>query len=60
MYTKNISGDDEEVLRGYFDALSEGGTVTMPLDEAPWGDVFGMLTDKIGVHWMVNVSKSQA
>jgi PhnB protein len=27
----------------------------MPLDKAPWGDIFGMLTDKFGIGWMVNI-----
>ena len=37
-----------------FDGLSTGGEVTMPLQETFWGATFGMLTDKFGVHWMVN------
>jgi PhnB protein len=37
-----------------FKALSEGGNVTMPLDDAPWGDgKFGVLHDRFGVEWMV-------
>lgn len=51
----SISGDDETELRGYFDKLSAGGTVIMPLEKAPWGDTFGMVTDKFGIQWMVNV-----
>lgn len=51
----SLSGDDEKELRGYWDKLSEGGTVTMPLEKAPWGDTFGMLIDKFGVSWMVNI-----
>ena len=38
------------------EALAEGGTITMPLEKAPWGDQFGMLTDKFGVGWMVNIA----
>lgn len=52
----SLSGQDESILRRYFDKLSSGGTVSMPLDRAPWGDTFGMVTDKFGVAWMVNVS----
>src|SRR5690349_14786375 len=37
------SSEDEATLRGYWDKLSEGATITMPLDKAPWGDTFGML-----------------
>ncbi len=42
-----------------FHKLAEGGRVNMPLDKAPWGAYFGMLTDKFGIEWMVNyVSKT--
>jgi PhnB protein len=55
----SLSGDNEEELRGYWGKLSEGGTITMPLDKAPWGDTFGMLTDKFGISWMVNITATQ-
>lgn len=47
---------DEQALRRYFTGLGEGGQVTMPLAKAPWGDLFGMLTDRYGISWMVNVA----
>ncbi len=37
-----------------FDALSQGGQVTMPLAPAFWAETFGMLTDRFGVSWAVN------
>ena len=37
-----------------FDALGEGGTVTMPIGETFFSKRFGMLTDRFGVPWMVN------
>lgn len=52
----SLSGDNEAELRSYWDKLAEGGTVTMPLEKAMWGDTFGMLTDKFGVMWMVNIA----
>ena len=52
----SLSGDDEAELRGYFERLSDGAEVFMPLDKAPWGDFFGMLTDRFGVRWMVNIA----
>lgn len=55
----SLSGDDDATLRGYFEALSDGATNLMPLNQAPWGDVFGMLTDKFGVPWMVNIVGSK-
>ncbi len=56
----SLSGDDEAELRGYWDRLQPGATVVMPLAAAPWGDTFGMLKDKFGVPWMVNISGHQA
>ena len=52
----SLSGDDESVLRGFLDGLAEGGTVNVPMEKAPWGDTFGMLTDHFGIDWMVNVT----
>jgi PhnB protein len=52
----SLSGDDEAELTGYWNKLSDGATVVMPLAKAPWGDSFGMLTDRFGVPWMVNIS----
>lgn len=34
----SLSGDDEAELRGYWDKLSVGGTVTMPMEPQMWGD----------------------
>ncbi|SEQ31008.1 VOC family protein [Arthrobacter sp. OV608] len=57
----SLSGEDETELRGYYDKLSGGGgTVTVPMEQAPWGDIFGMCTDKYGVSWLVNVNNQQA
>ncbi|MFL6185937.1 MAG: VOC family protein [Actinomycetes bacterium] len=55
--TISLSGDDADSLRGYWEKLSDGGTVTMPLEKQMWGDEFGMCTDKFGVPWMVNVTQ---
>ncbi len=56
----SLSGDDEVMLTGYFQKLSAGGKIQMPLDLAPWGDKFGMLTDKFGIDWMVNITVKKA
>lgn len=40
-----------------FGALSEGGVVTMPLQETFWAERFGMLKDRFGVQWMLNLDK---
>lgn len=52
----SLNGDNLGTLQEYFDRLSKDGTVTMPLMKAPWGDSFGMCTDKFGINWMVNVA----
>jgi PhnB protein len=56
----SLSGDNETELRGYWDKLNEGAMVTMPLEKAPWGDTFGMLTDKFGIKWLVNITGKKA
>ncbi|MFF8097840.1 VOC family protein [Streptomyces sp. NPDC016675] len=53
----SLSGDDEAELRGYWEKLSAGGSVTVPLEKQMWGDVFGMCTDRFGVPWMVNIGE---
>ena len=52
----SLSGDDSDALRGYWEKLSEGGTVSMPLEKQVWGDEFGSCTDRFGVPWLVNVA----
>lgn len=56
----SLSGDNEVELRGYWDKLANGGTITMPIAKAPWGDTFGMVNDKYGITWMVNIMAPKA
>lgn len=56
----SLSGDDGAELRGYWDGLADGGHVDMPLEQQMWGDTYGMVTDRFGVSWMVNIAGSQA
>jgi PhnB protein len=55
----SLSGDDDTVLRGYWERLSDGGAVAVPLERQMWGDEFGMCTDKFGITWMVNIAGQQ-
>jgi len=55
-YSISLSGDDDAELRGYWEKLSDGATITAPLTQAPWGDAFGMCTDRFGVNWLVNIA----
>ena len=56
--TIQISLEDVDAAQKYFDALSVGGTVTMAPAQTFWSPLFGTLTDKFGVEWMVNVTHS--
>ena len=58
--TMSLTGDNEDELKTLFHKLSTGGTVTMPLEKATWGDTFGMCTDKFGIGWLVNIAAKKA
>ena len=53
--TLNCSSAEE--INTFFQNLSAGGKVSMPLQAEFWGDTFGMLTDKFGNEWMLNYAK---
>ncbi len=57
-FSVSLSGgpEDDAELRGFWDGLAAGGTVVEPLSTAPWGDSFGMVKDKFGVLWLVNIA----
>jgi len=54
----SLSGDEIALLHGYWDRLADGGTVDVPLEQAPWGDEFGQVKDRFGVNWLVNIAGS--
>ncbi|WP_309069177.1 VOC family protein [Microbacterium sp.] len=54
-----LFGDDGPELSPVFDRLAEGGQVVEPYTQAPWGDSFGMLTDRFGVPWMLNAGSGE-
>lgn len=56
----SISAQSEEEATRLFNGLSAGGQVTMPLEVAFWGDLFGMFVDRYGVSWMVSYMMNQA
>jgi PhnB protein len=55
----SLSGDDPGKLGGWFTALAEGGTVDVPFEKQMWGDLFGQVTDRFGVRWLVNAADPQ-
>jgi len=58
--TISISCDTEEEINRFFNNLSSGGQVTMPLAKQFWGGIFGMFTDKFGMNWMLNCEQAPA
>jgi PhnB protein len=52
----SLSGDEADLLHGYWDKLADGGSIDVPLEKAPWGDEFGQVKDKFGVNWLVNIA----
>ena len=54
-----IGTDNREESDKLFAGLSAGGKVTMPMNDAPWGDYFGMFTDKYGFNWMINCREAK-
>ena len=57
-FAVSLSGDSDD-LRGFWERLSDGGTVTVPFEKQMWGDEFGMCVDRFGVAWMVNLAVLQ-
>jgi PhnB protein len=55
----NLEPDTVAQAKELFAALSEGGSVDMPLEKMFWGDMFGSLTDKFGIHWMFNCAANE-
>ena len=50
----SLNFNDLDTIEKTFAALSEGGNITMPMQDTFWGARFGMTKDKFGVHWMFN------
>ena len=56
----SFSADSEDHAKKIFTAISAGGEVTMPLERAFWGALFGMCTDKFGINWMVSYDDNKS
>lgn len=54
----SLGGTDEAQMKAIWDKLADGGKVKMPLSKQFWGDTFGMLTDKFGVDWNMNIGSN--
>ncbi len=54
-FSLSVSFATQEEAHRAFAALSDGGTVTMPIAQTFWSPLFGMLTDRFGLGWMITV-----
>ncbi len=59
-FAVSLGFDTEEATKKAFEAMSAGGTVTMPLALSFWGSLFGMCIDKYGISWMFSCEQKQA
>ncbi|MBB1601134.1 VOC family protein [Variovorax sp. UMC13] len=58
-FSLTLNYDEVPEAERVFNALAEGGTVTMPLAKTFWAERFGMFTDRFGTPWMVNAGMSK-
>jgi len=58
-FSVSVTAESKTEANKLFSALSEGGQITMPLENTFWGDYFGMLTDRFGINWMVSYGEQQ-
>lgn len=56
----SLAVDTSAEAERLFDALGDGGTITLPIGETAWARRFGMLTDRFGVRWMVSCERESA
>jgi TetR/AcrR family transcriptional regulator, transcriptional repressor for nem operon len=59
-FSLSLATPEESQAHQVFQALAEGGTITMPMGKTFWSPCFGMVTDRFGVQWMVTVASQQA
>ena len=60
MVSLSLNFTDSGKIQNVFAAMSDGGNVTMPLQDTFWGATFGMLQDRFGVNWMFNYDKPKS
>ncbi|KSW30063.1 VOC family protein [Cellulomonas sp. B6] len=56
----SVRGTDADELRGHWDALAVGATVVVPLAPSAWSPLYGMLTDRVGVTWVLDLEVAWA
>ncbi|WP_194762973.1 VOC family protein [Microbacterium sp. UFMG61] len=59
-FFQSLRADSLDELTGYWDALADGGSIVEPLAASAWSPGFGMLTDRFGVTWVLDVRAAHA
>lgn len=57
-FSLSVDAEDEDQCEEWFARLSEGGLVTMPLQDTFWGSYFGQCTDRFGINWMISFERN--
>ncbi|MFF1292788.1 MULTISPECIES: VOC family protein [unclassified Streptomyces] len=52
----SVRGDDSDEISALWGRLAEGSTIVRPLEPAQWAPLYGMLTDRFGVTWVLDVT----
>ena len=58
-FSISINAENQQEADRFFNELSKGGKVVMPMNNTFWGDYFGMFADKFGINWMVSYNKQK-
>lgn len=59
-FSLSITAESREEADRFFEALSRGGEVVMPMGDAFWGSYYGMCRDKYGINWMISYGEEAA
>lgn len=55
-----VRGDDADEVTSYWDGLGDGATILQPLGPSQWSPLHGMLRDRFGITWILDVMSGQA
>lgn len=58
-FSISLNSNDKPELERLFTALSEGGNVIMPANKTFWSEYYGLVIDKFGIAWQVNMEQEQ-
>jgi PhnB protein len=54
----SVRGTDADELTGYWNGLADGATIIQPIGPSGWAPLYGMLTDRFGVTWVLDIAST--